>query len=76
MLAEMTIRDHRDYGDRIFGSLGLGLSVLMNIAFGDMFHAQAANFYGVFIFAIMVLVFNLFFGFFGSAAFRVGPFLA
>ena len=72
MLAEMTIRDHRDYGDWIFGSLGLGLTVLVNIALGDMFHVQAANFYGVIMFAIMVLVFNLLFGLFWFP----GPFIS
>ncbi len=72
MPAEMTIRDHRDYGDWIFGSIMLGVTVLVNIAFCNTFIAQISNFYGLIMFAVMVLVFNVFFGF----VWFPGPFIS
>ena len=71
MLAEMTIRDHRDYGNWVFGSIVLGIMVLVNIAFSDMINLQT-NFHGLIMFAVMVLVFNVFFGF----VWFPGPFIS
>lgn len=72
MSAEMTIRDHRDYGDWVLGSIVLGVTILVNIAFCNTFIVQISNFYGLIMFAVMVLVFNVFFGF----VWFPGPFIS